>query len=127
MIQYGEVVGLVVGAFGEASEDVHELIQRLAESKVKSMGLRLGRETSDEEVGHAVGQIRRTLSTTFVRAQAQCLLSRMDHVGNGFALAAKRRQWAAKEDIKMRQEKQAQWIGRMRGSNLVRRGQFLLT
>ena len=126
-MQYGDVVGLVVGAFGEASEDLHELIQRLAESRVKSMGLKLGREASDEEVGHAVGPISRTLSTTFVRAQAQCLLSRMDNVGNGFALAAKRRQWAAKEEMKMRQERQAQWIGRMRGRNLVRRGQFLLT
>ena len=105
---------------------MHELIQLLAESKVKAMGLRRGKEASEEEVGLIVGQIRRTLSTTFARSQAQCLISRMNSAGQGYALAAKRRQWAAKEDEKMRKEKEAQWIGRVRGRNLIRRGQFLL-
>ena len=73
-----------------------------------------------------VGQIRRSLSTTFVRAQVQCLLSRMDCIGKGVIQAAKRRQWAAKEDERMRRERQAQWLGRVRGTNLVRKGQFFL-
>ena len=80
-----------MGAFGEALEDLHELIQNMAENKVKIWGLKRGSEASDAEVVRIVGQIRRTLSTKFVRAQAQCLLLRMNCVGKGFAEAAKRR------------------------------------
>ena len=76
--QYGDLIGLVVGAFGEGSQDLHELVQKLAESKVNAMGLRMGRDSTEEEIGVVVGQIRRSLSTTAVRAQAQCLLSRLN-------------------------------------------------
>ena len=37
--QYGDIHGLVVGAFGEGSEDMHTFVQTLAESKVNAMGL----------------------------------------------------------------------------------------
>ena len=47
-------------------------------------------------------------------------------VGEGVGQAAKRRQWAANEEEKMRRERLAQWIGRVRGRNIVSRGQFLL-
>ena len=124
--QYGEVIGLVVGAFGECSEDLHELVQEMAESKARAMGLRRGREATDEEIGRIVGQIRRTFSTIVVRAQAQCLLMRMNCVGKGFIEASRRRSWAAKEDERMRNERQAQWLSRVREKNLVSRGQFLL-
>ena len=126
MLQFGDLYGLVVGAFGEGSQDLHELVQKLAESKVNAMGLRRGREGVEEEIGVVVGQIRRSLSTTSVRAQAQCLLSRMNCVGPGYTQAAKRRRWAVNEEERMRRERQAQWIGRVRGSNIVRRGQFML-
>ena len=105
---------------------MHELIQILAESKVGAMGLRRGREASEEELGFIVGQIRRALSTTAVRAQAQCLVARLNCVGPGFSQAAKRRKWMANEEERMRRDRLAQWIGRERGQNLVRRGQFML-
>ena len=126
LLQFGDLYGLVVGAFGEGSQDLHELVQKLAESKVNAMGLRRGREGLEEEIGVVVGQIRRSLSTTSVRAQAQCLLSRMNCVGPGYTQAAKRRRWAVNEEERMRRERQAQWVGRVRGSNIVRRGQFML-
>ena len=126
LAQFGEIVGLVVGAFGEGSDDVHYLIQQLAENRASATGIRRGREASDAEIGILVGQIRRSLSTTFVKAQVQCLLSRMDCVGKGVAQAAKRRQWAAKKNERMSRERQAQWLGRVRGTNLVRKGQFFL-
>ena len=126
LLQYGELYGLVVGAFGEGSDDLHELIQILAEKKVGANGLRRGREASEEELGIVVGQIRRALSTASVRAQSQCLISRLNCVGQGFTQAAKRRKWVAAEEEQMRKERQAQWVGRERGRNLVRRGQFLL-
>ena len=126
LLQFGNLFGLVVGAFGEGSEDLHELIQILAESKVGALGLRWGREATEQEMATVIGQIRRSLSTTSVRAQAQCLLSRLSCVGQGYAQAAKRRMWAAAEEEKMRRDRLAQWVGRDRGRNLVRRGQFLL-
>ena len=119
-------MGLVVGVFSEGSQDLHELVQKLAESKVNAQGLRLGREGTAEELGVVVGQIRRSLSTTSVRAQAQCFLSRMNCVGPGYGQAAKRRRLAAAVEESMRRERQAQWLGRVRGSNLIRRGQFML-
>ena len=124
--QFGEIQGLVVGAFGEGSEDLHSLVQTIAESKVTAMGLSRGRQGTEAEVGVVVGQVRRMISTASVRAQAQCLLTRMSSVGEGVGQAAKRRQWAAAEEERMRKERQVQWIGRVRGRNLVRRGQFLL-
>ena len=126
LLQFGDLLGLVVGAYGEGSEDLHSLIQNLAESTVNAMGLRRGRQASEEELGVVVGQIRRSLSTTFKRAQAQCLISRLNCTGQGFAQAYKRRNWAVREEEKMRNERLAQWVGRDRGRNLVRRGQFLL-
>ena len=126
ILLYGHLVGLVVGAFGEGSGDLHSLVQSLAESKVTAMRLRRGGQASEEELGMVVCHIRRSLSTTFVRAQAQCLLSRLNCTGQGFAQAFKQRNWAAAEDERMRKERLAQWIGRDRGRNLVRRGQFFL-
>ena len=124
--QYGDLQGLVVGAFGEGSEDLHGLVQLLAESKVKAMGLSRGREGTEAELGMLVGQIRRMLSTVNVRAQAQCLLTRMNSIGEGVSQAAKRRKWAAIEEEKMRKERLIQWESRVRGRNIVRRGEFML-
>ena len=73
-----------------------------------------------------MGQVRRMLSTVSVRAQAQCLLSRVTLVGEGVDRATKRRQWLAVEEERMRRERLAQWIGRVRGQNIIRRGEFLL-
>ena len=43
LAQFGDIVGLVVGAFGEGSEDVNYLIQQLAESRANATGIRRGR------------------------------------------------------------------------------------
>ena len=126
LLQYGDLQGFVVGAFGEGSEDLHKFMQVLAESKVTAMGLARGRQGTEVEMGIVVGQVRRMLSTVNVRAQAQCLLTGMSQVGEGVGQAAKRRQWAAAEEERMRKERMAQWLGRVRGRNIVRRGQFLL-
>ena len=123
LLQYGKLQGLVVGAFGEGSEDLHSLVQTIAESKVSSMGLASGRS----ELGVIVGQVRRMISTVSVRAQVQCLLSRVNMIGEeGVTRASKRRQWVAIEEERMRCERLAQWIGRVRGQNIVRRGEFLI-
>ena len=66
------------------------------------------------------------LSSPNIRAQGQCLLARMSQAGEGVGQAAKRRRWAPVEEERMRRERQAQWVSRVRGRNIIRRGQFLL-
>ena len=126
LIQYGDIQGLVVGAFGEGSEDMHSLVQNMAESKITAMCLPRGRDGTEAELGTVVVEVRMMLITESARAQAQCLLTRLSSVGEGVGQANRRRQWAAAEEERMRKERQVQWIGRVRGRNIVRRGQFLL-
>ena len=102
------------------------MMQTITESRVKSLGLARGRQGTEAELGIVVGQVRRMLSTTSVRAQAQCLLARMSQVGERVGQAAKRKRWEVAEDERMRKERMAQWIGRVRGRNIIERGQFLL-
>ena len=122
---FGPLVKLVVGAWGEGSEDLHSLVQTLGESRLLSQGLGCGEEGSGSELGVIIGQIRRTLSVSAVRAQAQCLLSRLGVLGQGPKMAAKRREWVQRQDRIQREERRAQWIANVRGRGIVRRGQFL--
>ena len=80
--------GLVFGAFGEASEGLHELVHHLANSRLTAQGLQQGRMNGKGELG----QVRRMLSIAAVRAQAECLLSRLRHVWGGAGAAFSRRQ-----------------------------------
>jgi hypothetical protein len=74
-----------------------------------------------------VGQIRRILSVSAVRAQAECLLSRLRNVGSGTGAANRRRQGVVREEVNWARERQAQAVGRRQGRKVVRRGMSLLT
>ena len=124
---FGEVRGLVFGAFGEASEGVHELVHLLANSRLKAVGMEQGRQTGSGELGVLVGQIRRILSVTAVRAQAECLLSRLRNVGRGVGVANRRREGVVREEMIWARERQAQAVGRRQGRKVVRHGGFLLS
>ena len=100
--EFGELIGLCFGAWGEASTDVHNLIQTLAESRLKFQGLKAGRPRSKQELGVIVGQVRRRLSSAAVKSQVECLLSRIHQVGPGNTQLAKKREWAVLEDERMR-------------------------
>ena len=122
--QFPPILGLVFGSFGEGSEGEHSLVNILAESRLRLQGLARGSEGSQQELALITGQIRRTISTAVVRANAACLLSRMSQVGEGASLASKRRDFVRLEEVKMRREREAQWLSRIRGRGLIRRGQF---
>ena len=126
LMDFGEVRGLVFGAFGEASEGVHELVHLLANSRLKAEGLQQGRESVKGELGVLVGQVRRILSVTAVRAQAECLLSRLRNVGSGAGAACRRRQGVVREEVSWARERQAQAVGRRQGRKVVRHGMFML-
>ena len=120
--EYGDLIGLCFGAWGEGSEQVHQLVQTLAESRLKFQGLQLGRPGSDQELGVLVGQVRRRLSLVAIQAQVECLLSKLHQVGPGNVQLAKRRTWAILEDQRMTQERSAQWMRRIEGIHTLRRG-----
>ena len=71
MESFGNLEGLVVGPWGDARS--------------------WARPASDNKLGAVVSQIRRVLSTTFVRAQSLYLLSRVGYLGSGASAAADRR------------------------------------
>ena len=67
---------------GEGSKDLHNLVKTLAESKVARQARSKGREASDNELGVVVAQVRKYLSTSFIRAQSLCLQNRLAYLPN---------------------------------------------
>ena len=74
------------------------------------------------ELALIVGQIRRRLSVTAVKAQVGCLLGRLHQVGPGNKQLAKKREWAVRQDEKMKRERHSQWIRKIEGVNTLRKG-----
>ena len=68
---------------------VHELIKVNRENKVKSR--ERGVPAFDNMLGVEIGQIRRTLSTDFVRANSVCLLSQLSYFGKNGEKPGQRR------------------------------------
>ena len=81
-------------------------MQTLAEARLKFQGLKEGRPRSKQELGLIVGQVRRRLSLAAVKAQVDCLLSRIHQVGPGNNQLTKKREWAVMEDTRMKRERE---------------------
>ena len=90
---YWPLLGLVIGAFQEGSQDLHALLQNMADSKLKAKGLARGREGSNQEMSLILAGFRRELSMASVKAYLACFLDRVARVGAEHRLAAKRRAW----------------------------------
>ena len=98
MRRYGDVVGLVYGAVGEASPAVHSLACRCA----KAIGRRrfaegdLSYADEDAAVAAARRQVFSAWGVTAVKRKAACLLSVLDQalVGGGHYAACKRAEHA---------------------------------
>ena len=79
LLSFPPLRGWVFGAFGEASTDVHVMVDYLAEARQKHQQLlegrwRTERKSQEVEVAQYKGQIRRGLSLEAVRSQARLLL-----------------------------------------------------
>ena len=81
----------MVGPWGEGSKDLHALVKILGAERVSARTRARGWEGGEGELGLVMGQIRRTLSCAFVKAQALCLLARLDQLGPWARTAAERR------------------------------------
>ena len=110
-----DLLGLCVGAFGDISSDLDRLIRALAESRALFLSRESGRPLSDRQAGLILGQYRRLLSVTFVRSQAECLVSRMGHLGDSVRLCAARRRLAMQEGEHRRLEAAAFHAAHVRG------------
>ena len=113
-----------MGQFNEVSDDVHMLLEQMADSRVNLVSRREGKQMSDQERAVVVGQLRRQLSTASIRAASLCLLDRVHQCGEGAALAAKRRQFNLVLEERMRGERELQWLTKQRGGQTVQKGQF---
>ena len=105
----------MVGPWGEGSKDLHTLISLIGKSMVEARGRERGWEGGAGEQGQVMGQLRRQLSCTFVRAQALCLLARLGQLGPGARSAADRRADALRAETNRRREAQAHWQAHIRG------------
>ena len=126
----GRVHGIVVGAFGEGSDDLHSLIHHLAVSRVRYAGPQLGRRgqlrTEEAEIAISTTFLRKTLSICAVRSQAQVLLGRLEVIGPGSAAAALRRNNALLLERRWAQQRRADALSNLLGRSLLRRGHFKL-
>ena len=118
------VLDLVFGAYGECSDGVKSMLDSFGDSRLRTLGLAKGTPQALKELGQVTGYLRRRLSSAVIRANVRCLLERMLMVGEGVGQAGRRRQWARQEEEKARWEREGQWLVRLTGRNLARRGDF---
>ena len=119
---FGNLRCFVAGNWGEGSKDLHGLIQACAEARVEHLARSSGRQEAARRLGTTVGQYRRVVSTTIVRAQAHCLLARVSLISPAARDAAGRRQVAMRLEGEMRRERRAQWMASLHGPGWARRG-----
>ena len=87
LANFGKVEGWCFGVLGEASDEVHNLINNIVKARVKiddqCQSRQELRRKKDLKL-QLVGSVRRQVSLTAVRANARMLLSRMEsYVGQG--------------------------------------------
>ena len=122
---FGRTQLWVVGAWQEGTPDLQALLDLLADTKARRMGLALGTELSSRERATFLHDYRRTLSVTAARASSGCLIGRVARVGGAFRQAAKRRQWVMREEQRLQEESAAHWRANVRGRG-VTRGEFVV-
>ena len=81
---------------------------------------------SDKELGVIVSQVRKYLSTSFIRAQSLCLINRLCYLGEGAQAAAGRRSVAKQMEESRRRDRQATYMAHIRGRGLSREGQIFV-
>ena len=107
---------------GDLSPHFHKLLLAFAESRVAAMSRAQGWEAGDGQLGKVMGEVRRAMSVTVVRANAHCLLERLSQLGTGAGAAARRRQDTLRLEERRQQDRQAFDLAwKARGSNRVGR------
>ena len=122
--------GWVFGAWGECSEDVHTLVQKLAEAKVSKAATEPGNRqifrSREAQLAGEVAYLRRRLSFTAVQQQSRLLLDRLQLLGDGSRDAARRRDWAVAARRAEEKERRAQLVCLQQCRSIRRSGFGLL-
>ena len=105
----------MVGQYRKGSQDLHCLLKQLAEAKVLQKARATGEPPCDHDVGLVLSHFRRLISTTAVRAQATCLLTRIGHLSGAAREAAQRRTLAVRREATLRDESRAFFQTHVRG------------
>ena len=112
----------MAGPWGDLSPHLHQLLRVFAESRVAATARAQGWEAGPGLLGKLMGEVRRAMSVTVVRAQAVCLLERLAHLGPGAGAAAKRRAVTLRLEEGRRRERQAYALAQQaRGASRVGR------
>ena len=126
LLSFERVQGLVFGAWGEGSEPVHQLIDKLADSRVSVAGpqkSKKGLERSPEgERAVVVGMLRRKLSIAAVRAQCSSLHGRLATMGPGLAASVARRGRAVELERELQRDRLAHLESLRQHHSVVRKG-----
>ena len=128
LLGFPPLIKLVMGPFADCSEDLHELLNSLAESKTKYQCRMKGEVESEWKVASNLTYLRRQMSVCGVRSVADSLLCRLQQAGpagRGAAAAARRRAEAFGREERGRRERAAHWLLHTRGYRVLQRGQFL--
>ena len=104
---YGSLQTLVAGPWGDLSDDFHELLKLMAETRVANQARARGYEAGEGELGLAMGAVRRAISVAVVRAQSLCLLERLAFLGPGVRADVERRQLAERLQERRRRDEEA--------------------
>ena len=93
------------------SDDFHELLLLFAETKAAKKARARGWD-SEGDLGQIMGEIRRAVSVSVVRAHSLCLLERLAYLGPGARAAGQRRQLTLQLEERRRREVQAYRLAR---------------
>ena len=125
LLNFGRVRGLVVGGWGELSDDFKFLLQVMAEKKKQELEAQTGvehRQLVTAQLASYVSLNRQQLSRVCVQAQSRLLLDRLDWLGGGVGEAASRRKaWL---EARREKERQANIIAARQGWRIRRTGDF---
>ena len=108
---YGRLQCLVAGPYADLSDDFHELLLLFAETKAAKKARARGWEC-EGDLGQIMGEIRRAVSVSVVRAHSLCLLERLAYLGPGARAAGQRRQLTMQLEEGRRREVQAYRLAR---------------
>lgn len=95
---FSETRGLVFGAYGEASADVHDLITAAAEAQARLQWKQAGARSQKEYRTYAIRKIRRRMGLAAVQEMARHTIARMPLINVPRqavedTMACRRRQW----------------------------------
>ena len=127
LMSYGIVRGLVVGAWGEISEDFKSLMEVMAERKREDLEAQIGfenRKSVSAQLASYISHNRQQLSLICVQSQSRLVLDRLEGLGGGTGEAARRRGRTAWRERKWEKERQAQLIAARQGWRIRRTGDF---